>query len=189
MKQPPHSARERWNEKYSRGDNFDCRDPRDIVVKAAARARPGRALDLACGHGRNARYLAEQGWHVTAVDISHIALDGLSHPRIATVQADLEAGEFTIVPVSFDLIVDTFYLDRALFPGVQGGLRDGGLFAAEIPMEDPDAPPMNPQYLLKPGELAQCFADWSIEFAEESRAAEHQRMTAKLIARKCTANL
>ena len=177
-------ASDRWDHKYSERPGFDCRHPRDVVVRAAALLAPGRALDLACGRGRNAIFLADRGWQVTAVDVSKIALEGISHPNIATVHADLEAGEFSIESGSYDLIVDTFYLERDLFPAIQNGLRVNGVFVAEIPMEDQDSTPMNPRYLVKPEELLSIFAGWKIAFYEESRTAEHQRMTARIIAAK-----
>lgn len=142
------------------------------------------ALDLGCGLGRNSLYLAERGWRVTAVDVSPVALEGIAHANIARVCADLEAGEFTIEPESFDLIVDVFYLQRNLFPAIRRGLRIGGIFAAELPMVDPDAPPMNREYLVESGELAALFADWETLLSEEAAPPEHGRKSARFIARK-----
>ena len=66
---------EQWNERYRAGEQlFDA--PVPLLVRFAGAVR-GRALDLACGSGRNALYLAELGWQVTAVDGSPVALDVL----------------------------------------------------------------------------------------------------------------
>ncbi len=185
-------ARERWDRRYAERKGFDCRDPRAIVVEAAKLSGRQRksddALDLACGRGRNSIYLARAGWNVTAVDISQVALDDLAeipaHPgRIRTVLADLEAGEFQIEPASYDLIVDTFYLQRDLFPSIRKGLRSGGLFAAEIPMEDATASLIDPGYLMKPAELRALFDGWTIDLYQEVKSGEHQRNVARLIAR------
>jgi len=182
----PENPAERWNRRYQERKSFDCRHPRDLVVEGAALLPPGEALDLACGRGRNAIYLAERGWRVTAVDVSQVALDEIAATEhaIRTICADLEAGGFKIAAQSCDLIVDTFYLQRDLFPAVRTGLRKGGIFIAEIPMEEVDASPMNPRYLAKPGELLEFFQDWKIERYEETRTAEHDRKTARLIAQK-----
>src|SRR5438067_11196563 len=97
---------------------------------------PGRALDLACGAGRNALYLATLGWQVTAVDSSAVAISILRERAAGLAPgfsvdarvADLEAGGFTIAPASFDLILDFFYLQRDLFPHIREGLPPGGVF-------------------------------------------------------------
>ncbi|MEO8026723.1 MAG: hypothetical protein ABI823_09620 [Bryobacteraceae bacterium] len=75
-------------------------------------------------------------------------------------------------------------MQRDLFGQIREGLRVGGLFAGEIPMEDPQAAPMNPEYLLAPGEMVRLFDGWTIEAHAESRDGDHERMTAWLIARK-----
>ena len=67
----------RWDEKYANAALSE-RPPEALVVQVAETRTPGRALDLACGLGRNALYLAAQGWQVTAVDYSTVALDILS---------------------------------------------------------------------------------------------------------------
>src|SRR5207247_5889259 len=79
---------ERWNERYRSGD-FE-RQPSPLVIEATAALAPGRALDLACGAGRNAIYLADRGWRVVAVDGSIEALKLVRHPHIELHQIDLE---------------------------------------------------------------------------------------------------
>jgi SAM-dependent methyltransferase len=66
--------RERWNEKWLErlADGYD--EPSSFLVAEVEPLSPGRALDLACGMGRNAIWLAERGWRVTAVDYSEVAL-------------------------------------------------------------------------------------------------------------------
>jgi SAM-dependent methyltransferase len=87
------------------------REPNPLLVAAAASLAAGRALDLACGSGRNAVWLAEHNWRVTAVDFSPVALDqaraaARDHAvTITTVQADARAytpvGRFDLVVVSY----------------------------------------------------------------------------------------
>lgn len=96
---------------------------------------PVRALDLACGLGRNTLELAEMGYAVTAVDLADAALDALAleserrgldvHP----VHADLDT--FRPAPASYDLVIDTYFLDRRLWPSMSAALRGGGLISVE----------------------------------------------------------
>jgi SAM-dependent methyltransferase len=158
----------RWNVRYASGEIAE--KPPEALVIHAVRGRTGRALDLACGPGRNALYLAAQGWDVTAVDSSSIALNILSERaaeglNVHPVLADLEAGEFQIEPNSWDLILDCCYLQRDLFRAIRGGVRKGGLFVGVFPMSE-----INPAYLLRPGEGRELFGDWKLlHYAETAR--------------------
>ena len=68
-------SRERWNRRWAGEERVHASTaPSRFVVAEVAGLRPGAALDLACGAGRNAVWLAGQGWRVTAVDFSAVAL-------------------------------------------------------------------------------------------------------------------
>lgn len=62
-----------WNERHAGGD-FEGRGPNPTLTNALADVAPGRALELGAGSGTNAVWLAQKGWHVTAVDWSSVAL-------------------------------------------------------------------------------------------------------------------
>jgi SAM-dependent methyltransferase len=64
-----------WDERYAQADLVWGAPPNAVVVEQATTLHPGRALDLACGEGRNAIWLATRGWAVTAVDFSQVAID------------------------------------------------------------------------------------------------------------------
>ena len=66
--------RQDWNERYRTGVRGDRTEPSPLVVAEVAALPPGRALDLAAGVGRHAIWLAGQGWRVTAVDYSDVAI-------------------------------------------------------------------------------------------------------------------
>ncbi|WP_250904938.1 cyclopropane-fatty-acyl-phospholipid synthase family protein [Nonomuraea sp. NEAU-A123] len=66
---------ELWDARYREGDQIWSGDPNVILVREAADLEPGRALDLGCGEGADAVWLARRGWRVTAVDISGVALE------------------------------------------------------------------------------------------------------------------
>lgn len=64
-----------WDQRYAAVDHVWSLEPNRFVAAELADLAPGRALDLACGEGRNAIWLARCGWHVTAVDFSPVAVD------------------------------------------------------------------------------------------------------------------
>lgn len=66
--------RERWDRRYAESELLWSAEPNRFVVAETSPLRPGRALDLACGEGRNAVWLASRGWDVTAVDFSPVAI-------------------------------------------------------------------------------------------------------------------
>ena len=128
---------EEWDDRYrSAGLVWGAR-PNRWVEREVAGLPPGRALDLACGEGRNALWLATRGWQVTAVDFSAVALDkartlesrqGHSVPRVTWVRADATTYR-TDEPVDLALLC---YLHltpaerRAAVTGAADALADGG---------------------------------------------------------------
>ncbi|MEV6210051.1 class I SAM-dependent methyltransferase [Kitasatospora sp. NPDC051914] len=69
------STEEWWDDRYGEKERIWSGNPNAALVREAADLPPGRALDLGCGEGADAVWLARQGWQVTAVDISRVALD------------------------------------------------------------------------------------------------------------------
>lgn len=175
-----------WDAHYSDPSHLDF-TPASLLVEVAELVPPGRALDLACGYGRNALYLASLGWHVTAVDSSAVAIGILrERARTASVDArlaDLEAGEFTIAAGAFDLICDFLYLQRDLFPQIRDGVRPGGVFVGAILLAD-DARGRSPAFVLQPGELREEFAGWKVLFYSEGAEEGRSWRAARIIARR-----
>jgi len=186
-----------WDERYRRGEHATP-EPHTLLVRAMETLAAGRALDLACGAGRHALFLAERGWKVIAVDASRVAIETTlerARKRGLTIDArvaDLERGDFVIEPAAFDLICDFYYLQRDLFPQVRAGLKPGAAFVASIHMisEDPSEDEgHNPAFLLKPGELRAEFQNWRIIHYHETSphdtdAGEHHRRSAEIVAKK-----
>lgn len=172
-----------WEEHYSAAD-LDL-DPAPLLVEVADMLPPGRALDLACGPGRNALYLARLGWQVTAVDSSRTAIrvlaDRTAGLDIQAHTADLEKHEFAIAPAAYDLILDFFYLQRDLFPSMREGVRPGGTFAGAIHLFDENR---DSAFAMRSGELRREFEGWKILFYSESAEPNHQRRSARIIARR-----
>jgi tellurite methyltransferase len=121
----------------------------------------GDSLDLACGSGRHAVWLAEQGFQTMAIDRDAAAIEQLNEEAsrrglsIRTRAVDLESTERVLEPDSFDLIVVVHYLHRPLFPSIVSALRPGGVLVYETFTRAQAARgrPTNPAFLLEPGEL------------------------------------
>jgi tellurite methyltransferase len=183
--------KETWNERYAAG-RYASAAPHKLLVETVGQIEtPGAALDLACGTGRNAIYLAEQGWQVTAVDNSGVGIE-IAGQRAAekgvTIDfrvADLERGEFAIEENFFDLIGDFYYLQRDLFPSMKAGVKVGGIVIAAIHIYGDGEE--SGEFLLKEGELREFFRDFDITHYHETSltdtdAGEHHRRTAEIIA-------
>ena len=130
--------------------------PSPWVVRHAARIPAGEVLDLACGGGRHARWLAAHGWTVLAVDRDPVALQRAAGPEIVTCEADLEAGaDWPFAAGRFAGIVVTNYLHRPLFPALLASLAPGGVLIYETFAigNAQFGKPSNPDFLLASGEL------------------------------------
>ncbi|MSP39610.1 MAG: methyltransferase domain-containing protein [Deltaproteobacteria bacterium] len=128
----------------------------------------GRALDLACGKGRNALYLAELGFEVVAMDISSVALAaGRSHAEAKRLtidwqQVDLE--QVHLGAAAYQLIVSFNYLQRSLMPQIKRAVKIGGYVIYETYLIDQKeiGQPKNPAYLLGHNELLKSFDDFRV---------------------------
>ena len=182
-----------WEKRYRAGEHVGY-EPHPLITTFVSALSPGVALDVACGTGRHAIWLAEHGWRVTAVDSSPAAIEILTRRaeekaiRIDACIADLERDEFVIERESYDLIVVCNYLQRDLFESIREGTRIGGVVIAIIAMvdEDPHVQPMNAAYLLKPGELPAEFEGWELvhRFEGKPLGDPRRRATAEVIARR-----
>lgn len=160
----------RWNRQHSESAGVDqpASFLRRVLESDSWEIMPGRALDIACGKGRNALYLAGRGFHVTAVDISPVALDvGRKRAEENSLfldwrQADLE--NFQLKPAEFDLIININYLQHSLIAQIQTALRSGGHVIFETYLIDQQAigHPKNPSYLLAHNELLGHFRDFRV---------------------------
>lgn len=131
---------------------------------------PLRALDLACGSGRDALWLAQRGFQVLAVDNKLDVLARLQgsarawHCPVATLCRDLEAGPLQLPRSGFAVVTVARYLHRPLLPQLADWLAPGGLLVYETFAQGAErfGSPRRPAFLLAPGELARQFAGWQI---------------------------
>jgi SAM-dependent methyltransferase len=160
------TTRDDWNARYRSRDEHDP-SPAPLLVETVRGVAPGRALDLACGAGRNAVWLAEQGWEVVAIDGASEAVRIL-HERDARVDArvlDLESGTPLPFPdETFDLVAILHYLHRPLFAEAKRVVRPGGLVVCSALLRG--------TFRTEPGELESAFADFEIVVAREQEIAE-----------------
>jgi SAM-dependent methyltransferase len=186
--------RARWDERYRDGDWADIDEPATILKDAEAWLEPpGLALDVACGAGRNALFLARRGFSVVAVDVSWEGLRRLARRArsqsldVHPVHADLE--RFAFPAEAFDLIVNSRFLLRPLFPEFRRSLKAGGLLLLETYNVDEIevlGGDIRRAYALERGEVAREFADFRFLLYEEGvfERREGERGLARLIARK-----
>jgi len=162
----------------------------DLLVAGAS---GGPVLDLACGGGHNAVFLAERGLEVICSDISREALERageLAGRRGVTVslwEVDLERPGINPLREDFYGAILVFrYLYRPLFPSIRKALRPRGLIVYEtFTVEQATfGRPRNPDHLLRPGELRQAFADWEVLHSFEGLKENPRRAVAQLVSRK-----
>ena len=163
-------------------------DPSAWVARWIALARPGGAvLDLACGAGRHARWLARLGFEVSAVDRDTSAFVD-PPPGVELLAADLEAGPWPYPARRFDAIVVANYLHRPLLPTLVDCLEPGGVLLYETFAHGNErfGKPSNPAFLLAPGELLEAVRGRLRVVAYEDRVVEEPRPAAiqRLCARR-----
>lgn len=183
----------KWNERYAGSSEIA---PPSLVLTENAHLLPdqGRALDLACGLGGNALFLAREGLTTTAWDISSIAIEKLQaacQSQSLTVTAEVR--DVVIEPPSknsFDVIVVSRFLDRTIIQALVDALAPGGLVYYQTFIVDrvADTGPGNPEFLLNTNELLQLFNSLTVRvYREEGRQGEREkgfRNEAMLVAQK-----
>jgi len=165
---------EKWQQRYQDAIVGEA-DPA-MVLQRYAHLLPasGAALDLAAGLGANAVFLAQHGLDVSAWDKSSSAMDKLSQYATTTeLSLQCEVRDVTATPPqpdSFDVIVVSRFLDRALCPAITNALKSGGLLFYQtflIDKAESTIGPSNPAYLLGQNELLHLFSDLIIRAYHE----------------------
>ena len=147
-------------------------------------------MDLACGAGRHAVWLAEQGFRVTAIDFSEEALAKtrrLAKEKNVTLDCrrlNLEAPAVELGREAYDLICGLFFLHRPLFPKLREALKPGGLILYKTYTVDQlrfPGRPRHPMHLLEPNELLRLLEGFRVLLYEETWQG---RGTAAIVAQR-----
>jgi SAM-dependent methyltransferase len=167
--------------------------PRLRVTGETSHATPLRALDVACGTGRDAVYLARQAFEVIALDVLPDALHRAkdlarrNEVQIQTIASDLEHGG-SLPPGQFDLVTVFRYLHRPLIPALSRAVGPGGYIVYETFHERNASRghrPRNPAHLLKTGELSQAFGDFEIVIERDAIERDGRFFSSLLARRPC----
>ena len=184
----------KWNERYADEEYQMGLAPSRFLAERIGLLKtlcPGnRALDIACGEGRNSIFLARHGYQVTAVDISDRGIEK-GRRRLASEGVtvdfrmdDLEGYEFT---ERYDLIVNINFLLRDLIPKGVTALNQGGVFLFETILDSPQLPGVHMKnYLLQPGELFRLFTREDGNILEHTEFPDDETPTARIIFQKET---
>lgn len=187
--------RKKWNSRYSEGAYAERTHPSELLVDAVDKCiEPGgRALDIACGAGRNALYMAECGFQVTAMDISDRALAAAGkaaaqrHLTVSWMEQDLD--ELSVLDGVYALICMVRYVNMPALKLAIQSLAPGGLLVVEQHLRTQSAVigPKSPQFRVAPGELGRQTAELEHLFYQEGVTEDPDRRPvglAKLIARR-----
>ena len=146
-----------WNRRYLEGRYSPRPSPFSLLEQRIDRLPRGRALDVACGTGRNALFLARHGYQVEAVDVAAEALrQGEEHARaegldVDWTEADLD--DYTPPEGRYAVVVNCFYLNRKLLPLLTSALVEGGYIFVEQHLRTPLPVSGSREWRLEPNEL------------------------------------
>jgi tellurite methyltransferase len=177
------SERRRWDERYRRRGAEAAAASPFLDELDGLLPRQGRALDVAGGAGRHARWLARRGLAVTLVDISSeaLALAGAGGVPLTLIRADLETDP--LPPGPFDVVVSCHFLRRELFAAFPTVLAPGGLLVYVQPTRSNllRHPSPSARFLLEDGELPGLVQGLEILRYQEGWFGQHE---ARLVARR-----
>ncbi|OIR17897.1 tellurite methyltransferase [mine drainage metagenome] len=169
-------------------DNMTEKPSSWVVKHAPLITNGGLVLDLACGSGRHAKWLAQQGYQVDAIDRDAMVMSGMVDINNINIQvADLEANNAHQWHQLYDGIIVSRYLYRPLLTSLTNILKPGGVLIYETFMigNERYGKPSNPDFLLRPDELLVSYSPLlniiAFEQGEEQppRPAVMQRICAK----------
>lgn len=194
------SRQQMWDERHAARDPIESHDPDPTLASLVRDLPPGRALDLASGDGRNAIWLANHGWDVTAVDFSAVALE---RARRSAIDAGVEVDwllrdllDWRPEAVSYQLVVVMFlHLPgderRVIYAAAAKAVAAGGLLLVvghdRSNIASGAGGPQDPEVLFTPAEIAADLVDFTVETATQVRrrvGGERPAIDAVVLARR-----
>lgn len=180
-----------WNKRYDTETYILGKEPVEFLKEYINILPRGKALDIAMGEGRNAVFLAKNGFEVDGCDVSDIAVKKTlelakeNNVRVNAFVADLET--YKLPKDAYDVVACFYYLQRSLIPQIKEALKPGGMVIYETytieNWERGFEGPKNKDYLLKTNELLDLFKDLTIIYYREL-ILDDKKAVASLIARK-----
>ncbi len=169
-----------WDQRYAATEQVWSGHPNGTLVAEVTGLPPGRALDVGCGEGADAIWLAGQGWDVTALDVSRVALDrAVQHAELAGVHVDFVPGGLLDAPLgpgAFDLVSAQYPAllrtpdhdaERTLIAGVAPGGVLLVVHHAHVGAEHAQAHGFDPADYVMPEDVAALLGDgWQVEVDE-----------------------
>ncbi len=173
------SKKDRWNERYAGSELVWSALPNRVLARESETLKPGKVLDVACGEGRNAIWLAEQGWEVTAIDFSD---EGVAKGRKIAEKKGVKV-DWIVEDVStwklpeseYDLVVLLYlHTDPAergrWLTNVIGAVKKAGTFIYighdQSNIKDGVGGPQHPDHIPAIDEILPLLGDFEIEVAE-----------------------
>lgn len=174
-----------WDERYASAEQVWSGQPNGALVTEVTALAPGQALDVGCGEGADAVWLADQGWEVTALDVSSVALERAAlHAResgafvrwmhTGLVEAQLPAGAFDLVSAQYPALLRTPGADaeRSLLAAVAPGGTLLVVHHADNDVKHAEDHGFDPADFVSPSDVAALLDDnWQLE-VDERRARE-----------------
>lgn len=171
---------EYWDGRYAAEEQLFSGNPNGALVAEVTGLAPGQALDAGCGEGADALWLTGQGWHVTAVDVSRVALERAAAlpgaDKVAWVRADLTvapppAGAFDLVSVQYFPLLrqpEHAALRRLLAAVAPGGRLLFVTHDLAAFVEHHHRPEIDPSDYYQLDEIAALLGDgWTVEVNEK----------------------
>lgn len=184
--------REKWNQRYASGD-YRKTNPVDLLHEWGPKLQTGKALDIACGAGRNAIYLAELGFKVDAIDISaeglKLAQQDAETRQLAVNWIEQDFDEKPGIEGSYDLIIVFWFVNMELISRLSRQLNPGGRLISmqHLAADGELAGPKTNRFRIQPDELKNAIGELQIEYYHEGLQtdADGDRLaTAAVVARQ-----
>jgi SAM-dependent methyltransferase len=187
------------DERFRSGQYPQDPEPSAMLRRYVDALPDGRAIDVAAGTGRNAVFLAEQGYRTDALDGSRAGLEitreraverGVAD-RLELVQADVPSYAFPTE--TYDLVTISFYRVIDRFADIKESLKDGGVLYVEHHLRSSDSiesGPSSDRYRFAANELLHSMLDLTVlgyQERTETRSDGRKAATARVVARKTTA--